>query len=315
MQTMAKDSRWSRLRPAAGPWERWLLIAWMVAVALLFARNLAAQEVQAVVGTAVAGARAGADYADGAGEGSPAARALSAEERGLEIAVEADRRDSGFSDFTAELDMILRNRHGQQSTRRMRTRTLEVEADGDKSLVIFDHPRDVEGTAFLTFSHPTGNDDQWLYLPALKRVKRISTSNKSGPFMGSEFSYEDISSQEVEEYTYRYLRDEVLDGTEAFVVEQVPVDRNSGYSRQIVWRDREHYRQLKVEFYDRKGELLKTLTWHGYQQYLGQYWRADEMRMVNHQTGKSTVLDWRDYEFGTGLTARDFDRNSLKRVR
>lgn len=235
--------------------------------------------------------------------------------RGRSIAVEADRRDTGFGDLSAEMVMILRNRHGQESRRDIRLRTLEVDGDGDKSLSIFDRPRDVEGTAFLSFSHTTGNDDQWLYLPALSRVKRISTSNKSGPFMGSEFSYEDISSQEVDEYTYTWLRDEPLDGQDMYVIERVPVDKNSGYTKLVTWIDKEHFRTMKVEFYDRKGSLMKTLTYEGYHQYLGQYWRSDRMNMVNHQTGKSTVLEWTNYEFQTGLTDRDFDRNALKRAR
>ncbi len=235
--------------------------------------------------------------------------------RGRSIAVEADRRDTGFGDLTAEMVMILRNRHGQESRRDIRLRTLEVDGDGDKSLSIFDRPRDVEGTAFLSFSHTTGNDDQWLYLPALSRVKRISTSNKSGPFMGSEFSYEDISSQEVDEYTYTWLRDEPLDGQDMYVIERVPVDKNSGYTKLVTWIDKEHFRTMKVEFYDRKGSLMKTLTYEGYHQYLEQYWRSDRMNMVNHQTGKSTVLEWTNYEFQTGLTDRDFDRNALKRAR
>ena len=235
--------------------------------------------------------------------------------RGRSIAVEADRRDTGFGDLTAELVMILRNRHGQESRRDIRLRTLEVDGDGDKSLSIFDRPRDVEGTAFLSFSHTTGNDDQWLYLPALSRVKRISTSNKSGPFMGSEFSYEDISSQEVDEYTYTWIRDEPLDGQDMYVIERVPVDKNSGYTKLVTWIDKEHFRTMKVEFYDRKGSLMKTLTYEGYHQYLEQYWRSDRMNMVNHQTGKSTVLEWTNYKFQTGLTDRDFDRNALKRAR
>lgn len=235
--------------------------------------------------------------------------------RGRSIAVEADRRDTGFGDLTAEMVMILRNRHGQESRRDIRLRTLEVDGDGDKSLSIFDRPRDVEGTAFLSFSHTTGNDDQWLYLPALSRVKRISTSNKSGPFMGSEFSYEDISSQEVDEYTYTWIRDEPLDGQDMYVIERVPVDKNSGYTKLVTWIDKEHFRTMKVEFYDRKGSLMKTLTYEGYHQYLEQYWRSDQMNMVNHQTGKSTVLEWTNYKFQTGLTDRDFDRNALKRAR
>ena len=238
-----------------------------------------------------------------------------AEERGLEIAVEADRRDTGFGDTHSNLKMILRNRHGQESTRELRNRTLEQADDGDRSLAIFDVPRDVKGTAFLTFSHKTGNDDQWLYLPALKRVKRISSSNKSGPFMGSEFAYEDISSQEVEEYTYKFLREEQLDGHDTFVIERYPVDPKSGYTRQIVWIDQEEYRSWKIEYFDRKDALLKTLTYHDYQQYLGRYWRPDRMAMVNHQTGKSTDLLSENYEFGNGYVEADFDRASLARAR
>ena len=107
------------------------------------------------------------------------------EEKGLAIAVEDDKRDNGFDDFTANMVMILKNRQGEESTRDIRNKTLEVDGDGDKSLVIFDKPRDVKGTALLNFTHKTGSDDQWLFLPALKRVKRISSSNKSGSFMGS----------------------------------------------------------------------------------------------------------------------------------
>jgi hypothetical protein len=239
----------------------------------------------------------------------------SPEDRGLAIARERDRRDLGFHDFTAELEMILRNRHGEESVRSLRSQTLEQEADGDKSLVVFDAPADVKGTALLTFSHKTGDDDQWLYLPALKRVKRISSSNKSGPFVGSEFAYEDISSQEVEEYTYKYVGDDVLDGREMFVIEQYPVDPRSGYTRQVAWIDKEEYRQWKVDFYDRKDALLKTLAFEGYRQYREKHWRPDRMEMVNHQTGKSTELLWHAYDFRTGLGEGDFNRVSLARAR
>ena len=243
------------------------------------------------------------------------ASGLTPEERGLEIAVEADRRDEGFADFSAELVMTLRNRHGEESRRTLRSKTLEQLEDGDKSLVIFDAPADIDGTALLTFSHSTGDDDQWLYLPALKRVKRISSSNKSGPFVGSEFAYEDISSQEVEEYTYKYLRDEQLDGLEAFVIEQYPTDPRSGYTRQVAWIDQQEYRLLKVDFYDRKDALLKTLVFKDYQQYLDRYWRPGRMEMVNHQTGKSTDLDWSNYNFRNGLSDADFNRATLARAR
>ncbi len=241
--------------------------------------------------------------------------AQTAEERGLEIAKEADRRDTGFGDFQADLEMILRNRHGEETSRALRSRTLEQPDDGDKALVIFDNPGDVKGTAFLSFTHKTGPDDQWLYLPALKRVKRIASANKSGPFVGSEFAYEDISSQEVEKYTYRYLRDEEFDGRNHFVVERRPADPKSGYTRQLVWFDTEEYRPWKTEYYDRKDALLKTLVFESYKQYLDQYWRADRMLMTNHQTGKSTELLWSNYVFGNGFEDRNFNRNALAQAR
>lgn len=237
------------------------------------------------------------------------------EEKGLAIAIEADKRDTGWQDQTASLEMVLRNRHGQESKRKTRSKILEVSGDGDKSMNIFDTPRDIKGTAFLSFTHALKSDEQWLYLPALKRIKRISSNNKSGPFMGSEFSYEDLSSQEVEKYTYKYLQDEKLDGRDCFVIERIPAYKHSGYTRLVTWLDKEMYQPIKIEFYDRKKSLLKTLTYSNYQQYEGQYWRPDNMGVVNHLTKKSTDLHWSNYRFKTGLKDRDFDRNSLKRAR
>ena len=241
--------------------------------------------------------------------------ATTPQERGLAISHETKARDKGWTDSTANMMMLLRNKQGQESTREIKIKSLELDNDGDKSLTIFNKPRDVKGTAFLSFSHPVGADDQWLYLPALKRVKRISSRNKSGPFMGSEFAFEDLSSFEIEKYTYRYLGEEPLNGLNNFMVEQVPVDENSGYTRRVVWVDDTEYRIQKIDFYDRKNSLLKTLTYVDYKQYLNKYWRANSMHMINHQNGKSTELKWDNYAFQTGLKDSDFNRNSLKRVR
>ncbi len=235
--------------------------------------------------------------------------------RGLEIAIEADRRDTGFTDQVAEMTMTLKNSQGQTSTREVRVKTLEVNGDGDKSMSIFDTPADIKGTASLTYSHALQPDEQWLYLPALKRVKRINSKNKSGPFMGSEFAYEDISSQEVEKYSYKYLRDEVLNGIDCYVIERYPEYTHSGYTRQLVWVNKQEYRPEQIVFFDRKNVKLKTLTYAGYNQYLNQFWRADKMTMINHQTGKETTLEWRNYKFKSGLSDDDFNRNSLKRAR
>jgi outer membrane lipoprotein-sorting protein len=237
------------------------------------------------------------------------------EQKGLEIATAADAYDAGFVDFTANMVMTLTNRKGETSTRQIRIRTLEVPGDGDKSMSIFDEPADVKGTAMLTYSHGLEPDDQWLYLPAIKRVKRISSRNKSGPFMGSEFAFEDIGSQEVEKYSYQWLRDEACGEWQCHVLERTPAYEFSGYSRQIVWLDTQAYRMLKVEFYDRKNELLKVLEASGYQQYLDHSWRPGIMQMDNKQNGKATTLEWTNYQFKTGLSDRDFNPQSLKRLR
>ncbi|MBL4670025.1 MAG: outer membrane lipoprotein-sorting protein, partial [Flavobacteriales bacterium] len=124
-------------------------------------------------------------------------------EKGLRISKEAELSDNGWGNSSNSLTMILKNKNGQTTTREIHGINLEVIGDGDKSLTIFDTPKDVKGTASMTYTHKIGDDDQWLYLPALKRVKRISSSNKSGPFMGSEFAFEDLSSQEVEKYSHK----------------------------------------------------------------------------------------------------------------
>ena len=265
--------------------------------------SFAAAVVVAVVATIVPGWNA-------------AAQELSAaEQKGLDIALAAREKRLGFGNFTARQNMLLRNKRGQESQRELRVKVMEVDGDGDMSLFVFDEPRDVQGTAFLIHAHKDKGDDQWLYLPALKRVKRISSGNRSGSFMGSEFAYEDMTPPEVEKFGYRHLRDEACGELTCTVVERIPTDERSGYSRQTVWRDTEELRTWKVEYFDRKDAHLKTLTLDGYERYLDRYWQAGQMTMVNHLTGKTTVLTWADYDFQTDLDASDFTQAGLRRAR
>lgn len=240
---------------------------------------------------------------------------ISAEEKGLRIVKVQKARDEGWVSSESDMEMILRDARGKESVREMRSRALEVLDDGDKSLSIFDHPKDVKGTAFLTFSHVEKADDQWLYLPALKRVKRINSRNKSGPFMGSEFSFEDMSSPEVSKYDYKFIGMEKIDGVEAYKLETYPKDKTSGYTKRVVWIEPVDFKTLKVDFYDRKKSLLKTLTMKDYKLFLNKHWRSNNSVMVNHQTGKSTELRLKNNRFNTGLTEKDFDKNSLKRLK
>ncbi len=230
--------------------------------------------------------------------------------RGYEIAKESERRDDGWQNFSADLAMILKNKQGEKSVRKIKSKTLEVKGDGDKSLLLFQTPRDVKDTTFLTHSHKT-RDDQWLYLPALKRVKRISSSSKGGSFMGSEFSYEDMSSPELEKYTYKYIRDDKYKGRPVFVIERLPKDKRSLYSKNLMWIDQKQYIPWKIQYYNRRGTHLKTLIYRKYKRYLKKFWRPGEMYMANLRTGKTTILAWKNYKFRTIIRKNDFNPRSL----
>ena len=239
------------------------------------------------------------------------------EEKGFAIAAKSDRSDRGFGDSTVKLKMVLKNKAGKSSTRELSIKTLEVQDEnvGDKSMLVFASPRDVSGTALLSHAKILDPDDQWLYLPALKRVKRIASTSKSGPFVGSEFAFEDFTSLELNKYSYKYLRTEEYDGMVCDVVERYPRYEDSGYKRQISWIDQETSQVRKVDFYNRRDALLKTLTLKDYKKYEDKYWRSLTLEMVNHQTGKSTTLTYEDYEFGTGLEDGDFVKGKLLRAR
>lgn len=133
--------------------------------------------------------------------------------------------------------------------------------------------------------------------------------------MGSEFAFEDLGSQEIEKYAYKFLREESCgEDFQCYVIERIPQYQNSGYKRQISWIDKAEYRNIKVEYYDRKDALLKTLELSGYREYSGGFWRADSFEMTNHQTGKSTTLNWLNYDFENALDEKDFNQNALKRL-
>jgi hypothetical protein len=237
----------------------------------------------------------------------------SAAEEGLAVAREVDRRHEGFGDARGKAKMILRNRSGHECVRHLTILTREVPEDADMCLIVFSDPADVTGTVLLTHNHVQGSDDQWMYLPALRRVRRITGASRSGPFMGSEFSYEDMTAPVVERYTYLHLGQEVLEGERCHVVERRPT-RSSAYSKTIVWVDEAEYRVRRVIYHDRRGGHLKTLNATEYRQYEGRFWRPHYSLLVNHVTGKSTVLEWSDIAYGEGALAEDYHPDNLAAV-
>lgn len=247
---------------------------------------------------------------------APAAAADDAA-KGYEIAAKSDRSDNGFGDSLVSAKMILRNAAGQTTEREMTFTTLERENEdvGDKSLVVFQSPRDIRSTALLNHAKILDADDQWLYLPALKRVKRISSASKSGPFVGSEFAFEDFTSTELKKYDYKYIGEDAVDGLKVFVIDRFPRYENSGYTRQRAYIDQKDYQVRKIEFFDRKSALLKTLNFLDYKLYDGKFWRAHLLRMENHQTNKATDIVYNAYAFQQGLADADFVQGKLKQIR
>jgi hypothetical protein len=224
------------------------------------------------------------------------------EKQGLQIYKTQYLMDKGWGSLEVGLDMRLIDAAGRESRRQVIERKTEDAEQPNKTLGIFLEPADVRGTVMLTYERSYDSDEQWLFLPAYKRTKKINAANKSGSFLGTEFSWEDISTNELTKYHYRYLRDE----GNTWVVERVPVYQFSGYSRELTWVNKDNYQTIKIEYYDRKGTLLKTLTLDNWQTYLEHYWRPLRMEMTNHVNGKKTVMLLSPYRMGIGLDKKMF---------
>jgi outer membrane lipoprotein-sorting protein len=251
----------------------------------------------------------------GAGSGALQAPGAASADEGERIFAEVSRRDAGYGDQQATASMQLKRKSGQPTTRAMEIAILEVPADGTRTVVSFNNPLDVRGTKVLTYSHAARDDEQWIYLPAFKRVKQIADASKTTSFMGSEFTYEDLNSLNIQlqKFSYRLLNTEPLDGTPCFVVERLPRYARSAYKKQVVWIDQRRYVVARIDYYDGKDALVKTLTLGGFQQYANAFWRASDMNMTNHLTGDSTQLTWSGYKFKTGLSSGEFSTSALTR--
>ena len=229
----------------------------------------------------------------------------------LEIAKKADMATDGFVSSISKTKMILINASGQKSVRDLLMKTLEGK-NGDKTISTFLSPADIKGTKVLGHEHVGRDDDQWLYLPALKRVKRIASRNKSGSFVGSEFSYEDIGNQNYQKYTYKGDPETVMfKGMKCYKGARIPKDKNSGYTKQISWVDTKNFLIRKIEYYDRKRTLLKTAVFSAYKKING-IWRVGKIEMKNHQNDKATILIWKEDKVKAGLSPNDFNKRVLK---
>jgi hypothetical protein len=221
------------------------------------------------------------------------------------------------SDETVSFRMKLINKRGQERERQM-SWVRRNDEGSESALIRFTAPADVRGTALLSIENPGREDDQWLYLPALQRSRRISASNQSDSFVGSDFAFEDLRPEEMADFTYTLLREEALDGTPAYVVEAVPATeerkKESGYGRREIWIRKDNFVIVRVDFYDRQGEALKEFRASEIRPVVGsRSWRAHTMEMRNRKTGHATILTFEDFVIDSGVSGDTFSLRRLER--
>lgn len=218
---------------------------------------------------------------------------------------------SGYGSSVSQTTMILKNRIGEENIRKLKIKKLENK-NGDKSLIDFLYPLDIKDTKLLSYENIGYDDKQWLYMPALKRVKRISSRNKSGAFMSSEFSYEDISSQNYKNYTYEgEALNITIDDKNYYKITRIPKDKNSGYSKQILYIDTKTFLASHGEYFDKQNRLLKKVEFTEYINIEGIY-RIKQIKMNNIQNKKSSILIWNDDKIKQKLKNNIFSKRALK---
>jgi hypothetical protein len=175
-----------------------------------------------------------------------------------------------------------------------------------------ERPADMAGTEFLSALEDGGERHQWIYLPAARRVRRISGARSSDSFLGSHFTYDDMTPPKVEGFTYRWIRDEEISGQPGAVIERTSLDDRTEYPRQLLWIETERYVLHRIEFFTSEGEHSRSLDLEQYLE-IGGFWLAGRMTMMHLEDSARTVLEWSDMRVGVGLSARDFEPSRLGR--
>lgn len=218
-------------------------------------------------------------------------------------------------DRTSTWQMTLIDKRGRQ---RVREVIFYSKDDGQdtKTLIYFRKPADIKGTGFLSYEYddPQKDDDRWLYLPALKKVRRISGTSNNDYFMGTDFTYDDMGKRRVDEDTHQLLREEKKDGNKCWVIESIPKDKDYLYSKRISWIRQDSLCEARVEYFDRRGSLLKTLTVPEQRKQDG-FWTAFKMVMDNTQKNHKTILEITGMHYNQGLKDSLFRVSTLERGR
>jgi len=231
---------------------------------------------------------------------------------GLEVIQNVYNRPTG-NDMTGNLIMTIENSRGNQRVRKIKQFVKTVK-NGEKKIMYFLSPADVKNTSFMTWSYDDASksDDQWIYLPALKKVKRISSDSKGDYFMGSDFTYDDLGDRHPMDDTHTILREEVLNGKETIVIESVPKDEEYMYARTVTWVIKDSWIGLKKEFYDEDDDLLKILTVEQEKSF-GDVIILTKVKMHNMQKNQFTIMEFSDVQIDKGIPNNKFSERMMKR--
>lgn len=215
------------------------------------------------------------------------------------------------ADMKARVVMKLINPQGQVRERDMTMLRLNIGGSAYQRYYIYFHgPADVKGTSFLVWKYPVKEDDRWIYVPALRLVKRIAAEDKRSSFVGSDFTYEDVSGRDLEDETYALLRKEEFSGRPAYVIES---RRKAGadYAKRISWIDQERWLPLKEEYLNARNEVIRIFNADRIEQ-KGKHWTVTARSMKNAQSGHRTEVVFKDVEYDVGLKQDVFTERYLR---
>ncbi|KGN97052.1 hypothetical protein HQ36_08455 [Porphyromonas gingivicanis] len=237
---------------------------------------------------------------------------------GREIAQKVKDRPDGDT-RQSELVMQLINKRGSVRERKLTSYSIDTGKDKKdrKGIMFFQFPSDVKGTGFLTWDYedPKKDDDKWLYLPAMKKTRRISGSSaKTEYFMGSDFTYDDMGQRNVDEDVHTLLGEEEYQGHRCWKLESIPVDKRSIYSKKIAWIRKDCLIPVKVEYYDKMGKLHRLLELSLISNVEG-YWVAQKLHMKNVQSGHQTILEIKNPKYNLPLEESKFNVTTLEKGR
>lgn len=195
---------------------------------------------------------------------------------------------------SADVVMLIMGKKGSKKERLIKRYIKKFGNGLTRSLIVFREPKDIEGTALLTWELEGGQSKQWLYLPGEKKIQRMAASSLKSYFMGTDLTYEDLMPDKIDDYTYTVTGEEKLDNDLCHVVTVAHASEEkakaSGYSKRVVYVRKDILFAVKVDFYDPKGELIKTQTAHDLEKLSGNAWTAKKTLIVNHKTEQKTML-------------------------